>query len=85
MAYRRFPYLVERGLVANRASLRNRILHNGFPPGRLIGPNTRAWTDEELAEYEARCPTGPKSTTLPPRREGMKLRDALTIAKGAAR
>jgi hypothetical protein len=69
MAYRRYSYLVERGLVANRASLRNRILKNGFPPGRLIGPNTRAWTDEELDAYVAACPVAPKATPPSPRRK----------------
>jgi hypothetical protein len=75
MAYRRYPYLVERGLVANRASLRNRILKNGFPPGRLIGPNTRAWTDEEIEAYEAGCPVAPKATPPSPRR---RAREAAT-------
>ena len=67
MAYRRFPYLVAEGYVANRATLRNRIRKGTFPPGRLLGPNDRAWTDEELAEYEAACPVEPKPAPPPPK------------------
>jgi predicted DNA-binding transcriptional regulator AlpA len=66
MAYRRYRDLVARGLVKNRATLRNRILKNGFPPGRLLGPNDRAWTDEELEEYEANRPVEPRAGNLPP-------------------
>jgi hypothetical protein len=70
MAWRRYSYLVQRGLVNNRASLRNRIKNHNFPSGTLIGPNTRAWTDEELDEYEANCPTDPKA--VPRRRRARK-------------
>jgi hypothetical protein len=65
MAYRRYRYLVEEGYVNNRATLKNRIKNNGFPPGVLLGPNDRAWTDEELADYVASRPTAPKQTPTP--------------------
>jgi len=26
-------------------------ISHGFPPGRLLGPNTRAWTEPEVAEW----------------------------------
>lgn len=67
MAYRRYPYLVARGLVRNRPTLRNRILAKTFPAGRLLGPNDRAWTDEELDEYEANCPVEFKKAPPPPK------------------
>ena len=67
MAYRRYAYLVQRGLVRNRATLRNCIKAQIFPPGRLLGPNDRAWTDEELAEYEANCPVELKPAPPPPK------------------
>ncbi len=76
MAYRRYSHLVECGLVANRATLRNLILKNGFPPGRLIGPNTRVWSDEELDAYVAGCPVGPKATPPSPRRRAREAEAA---------
>jgi predicted DNA-binding transcriptional regulator AlpA len=72
--YLRYSDLVERGLVNSRASLRNRVLKFGFPPGRLIGPNTRAWTETEIDAHMASRPVAPKPapaaspTALPRRR-----------------
>ena len=34
-------------IVKTRTTLKKRIEEEGFPPGRLVGPN-RAWTDEEV-------------------------------------
>lgn len=76
--YLRFSDLKKRGIVNNRASLRNRILKHGFPPGRLIGPNTRAWTDEEIDEYTANCPVAPKAAPPSPRTKARNL----TVAEG---
>ena len=47
----RYKHLVERGLVKSRAQLANLIKHTGFPPGRLMSPNTRAWTEEEIDKW----------------------------------
>ena len=66
----RYPELKAAGLVKNWTNLRERILHHGFPPGRLIGPNMRAWTPEEIRDYVASCPTAPK--LIPPRRKRSK-------------
>jgi predicted DNA-binding transcriptional regulator AlpA len=44
----RFRDLKERGIVPSWTMLRIRIDQHGFPPGRMIGPNTRAWTEEEI-------------------------------------
>jgi hypothetical protein len=43
----RFPDLKARGLVNSWPVLINKIRTQGFPPGRMLGPNTRAWTVEE--------------------------------------
>ena len=52
----RFKDLVERGIVRNRVTLGRWIKLHGFPPGVLIGPNTRVWTPEEIeAYYKARA------------------------------
>jgi hypothetical protein len=52
----RYPDLQRRGIVNNRFTLRNWIKHRGFPPGRLIGPNTRAWSLEEVEAWIASRP-----------------------------
>jgi predicted DNA-binding transcriptional regulator AlpA len=56
----RFADLRERGIIRTRPTLKNRIKRHGFPRGRLIGPNMRAWTEEEVADWLASRPTGPK-------------------------
>jgi hypothetical protein len=63
--YLRFADIKARGLFNNRQSLRNaqKKPKPGWPPfplGRLIGPNTRIFTEEELDAYVAACPTKPK-------------------------
>jgi len=60
--YLRFADLKARGIVNNWPSLKNRIKKFGFPCGRLIGPNTRAWTEEEVERWIAARPTAPKAT-----------------------
>jgi hypothetical protein len=60
--YLRFRDLKARGIVNNWPTLTNRIKKYGFPPGRLIGPNARAWTEQEVEAWIAGRPTGPKPT-----------------------
>jgi predicted DNA-binding transcriptional regulator AlpA len=62
--YLRFSDLVARGILKNRATLGNWIKDHGFPPGKLIGPNTRVWTEAEVDAYLASRPTDPKPTSL---------------------
>ncbi len=52
--YLRFSDLKTRGVVNNRTTLQRWIATQGFPPGFLLGPSTRVWTEKEIAEYEAR-------------------------------
>lgn len=47
----RFKDLKERGIVSNRVTLSRRIKDQGFPPGFLLGPNSRAWTEDEIEAY----------------------------------
>ena len=42
----RFKDLKDRGIVQNWPTLLDWIEHQGFPPGRMLGPNTRAWDEE---------------------------------------
>jgi hypothetical protein len=67
----RFADLKARGLVNSWPSLNYKIRTQGFPPGRMIGPNSRAWSDEEIEAFEESRPiAGP-----PPR-------GAAAVAKG---
>ena len=50
--YLRFKDLKARKIVDNRTTLGRWIKNHGFPPGTLIGPNTRAWTDEEIEAWQ---------------------------------
>lgn len=47
----RFKDLKERGVVDNRVTLSRRIKDHGFPPGFLLGPNSRAWTEDEIEAW----------------------------------
>ena len=49
----RYADLVELGLFNNRNTLKNWVRLRGFPPGRLVGPNTRMWTESEVKEFIA--------------------------------
>jgi predicted DNA-binding transcriptional regulator AlpA len=66
--YLRFRDLVARGVVRNWVTLNNRINKFGFPPGRLIGPNARAWTEAEVEAWIARQPTARKPAPGRPRK-----------------
>ncbi len=53
--YLRYPDLVERQIVNNRTTLARWIKDHGFPPGVLLGPNSRAWPDDQVESWlEAR-------------------------------
>jgi hypothetical protein len=52
----RFSDLQERGIIPNWPTLKARIQKHGFPPGRKLGPNTRAWTEAEVDAWIASRP-----------------------------
>jgi predicted DNA-binding transcriptional regulator AlpA len=58
MKYLRFRDLVESGRVNNRMTLHRRIDAGLCPPPVDLGPNTVAWTDQDLAEYDERVKAG---------------------------
>jgi hypothetical protein len=66
--YLRFRDLKARGIVNNWPTLQKRIEKFGFPPGRLIGPNARAWTEQEVENWIASRPVAKKPA---PKREIM--------------
>ncbi len=56
----RFSDLQARGVVNNWVTLRRWIDREGFPTGRMLGPNTRAWSEDEIAAWIASRPTDTK-------------------------
>lgn len=75
----RFRDLQARKIVRNWPQLKNLQKKRGFPLGRMIGPNTRGWTEEEIEAYEESCPVeGPEP------RGTAKARKAEAAAKAAA-
>ncbi len=57
-SYLRFNDLKDKGIVSNWTTLRRWIRDGRFPPGRMIGPNSRAWTEDEIAEFQAKLDAG---------------------------
>ena len=51
--YLRFRDLKARGIVTNWTTLRNWQKREGFPPGILLGPNSRAWPEDEIDRWLA--------------------------------
>lgn len=64
----RFNDLVELGIVRNRVTLGNWIRERGFPPGQLLGPNTRTWTENEVQSWLDSRPSTVR--TVPPKGRG---------------
>ena len=57
MRYVRFADLKGRGIVSNHVTLKRWIEKEGFPPGILLGPNSRAWLESEIEAWLASRPT----------------------------
>jgi predicted DNA-binding transcriptional regulator AlpA len=47
----RYPDLEEAGVVSNRATLYRWIRDHGFPPGFLLGPNSRGWLEPDVEQW----------------------------------
>jgi hypothetical protein len=52
----RFSHLQKRNLVQSWTQLERLQKLYGFPKGRMVSPNIRVWTEEEIDEYVASCP-----------------------------
>ena len=57
----RFRDLKAQGVVSNWVTLNNWIDEKGFPPGRLIGANTRVWDEAEVVAWLEAQPINRKS------------------------
>jgi predicted DNA-binding transcriptional regulator AlpA len=60
MKYLRFPDLKARGIVQSRMTLKRLIDDQGFPPGVLLTPNSRAWTEAEVNDWLTSRPVARK-------------------------
>jgi hypothetical protein len=58
--YCRYKDLRDAGIVNSWEQLRRMIEQWGFPAGRLLSPNVRAWTPEEINTWHAARPTARK-------------------------
>ena len=57
----RFADLKQRQIVFNHVTLKRWIEREGFPPGCMLGPNTRVWRESEI---EACLDSRPTNNTL---------------------
>ena len=74
----RFSDLQERGIVRSYVQLDRMQRLYSFPPGRLITPNSRAWTEEEVDAWLASRPVendAPLKGAAKARHESRKARD----------
>jgi predicted DNA-binding transcriptional regulator AlpA len=69
MRFLRFADLKAAGIVNSWPMLKRRIERDGFPLGRMLGPNTRVWSEEEVEAWIASRPTAKKPA---PRRSRKK-------------
>ena len=53
----RFQDLKARGIAKSWTQLGHLQKHHGFPEGRLLSPQIRAWTEEEVAAWLKTRPT----------------------------
>ena len=65
----RFSDFQKSGLVKSWPALKRKIEREGFPKGRMAGPNTRIWTEEEVDAWLAALPVAG-----PPRRGIARLK-----------
>ena len=76
----RFRHLKERGIADSWPQLRRLMQHQGFPPGRLLGPQTRVWSEEEIDAWFAARPV----KTTQPLRGSVKNKHEERLAKQRA-
>jgi predicted DNA-binding transcriptional regulator AlpA len=69
-SFLRYNDLVAANIVKSWTQLLRLIENQGFPPGRMLSPNVRAWTHQEVEEWLAARPTERKPAI--PLRPGSK-------------
>jgi predicted DNA-binding transcriptional regulator AlpA len=81
--YLRFSDLKASQLVRSWPQLKRMVTEYGFPPGRMLTPNCRVWTSEEVDAYVASRPVeGPplRGVAVPGRKRGRPRKDAAPAA-----
>jgi predicted DNA-binding transcriptional regulator AlpA len=63
MKWIRYNDLVAKGIVNSRMTLKRLIDSQDFPPGVLITPNARAWSEAEVDAWIATRPAARKPST----------------------
>jgi len=53
----RFAHLKERHIIESWPQLKRLVETENFPPGRLLGPNTRVWFESEIDAWLKARPT----------------------------
>jgi predicted DNA-binding transcriptional regulator AlpA len=77
----RYRDLKARGIVHNRMTLRRRIRKDGFPAGRMTGPNERTWTEQEVDAWIGSRPVaGPELRGAAKANRARKADNATTAA-----
>jgi predicted DNA-binding transcriptional regulator AlpA len=77
----RYRDLEAAGIVNSWTALRYKIKHNGFPLGRYIGANSRAWTVDEVQQWLDALPTQNPS----PRKSGAEAAENARAVRAAKR
>ena len=54
----RFAELKKRGIVTNYPTLNRWIKERDFPPGFMLGPNTRVWREADVDAWLQSRPVG---------------------------
>jgi predicted DNA-binding transcriptional regulator AlpA len=55
--------LKERRIIPSWPALKRKIERDGFPPGFLLGPNSRAWLEDEVDAWIASRPSAAGAIT----------------------
>jgi predicted DNA-binding transcriptional regulator AlpA len=81
----RFRDLQQRGVVKSWPMLQRRVARDGFPRGRMLGPNSRAWTEDEIEKWLASRPVaGPAPRGVAKRRQGRPRKTVSTTESATA-
>jgi predicted DNA-binding transcriptional regulator AlpA len=72
----RFRDLKRLGYASSWPQLRYMQKVYGFPPGLLLGANTRAWRVSEIAQWLASCPTESSSVVVDRAAKSVRARQA---------
>jgi hypothetical protein len=80
-SFSRYRDLKARKIVENRTQLKHLIEKYGFPSGVMLGPNTRAWPDDELELWLSARPVAGAADVAKPLRGRAKAQRERARAK----